>query len=144
MQGTKVNVMPDDFFISGKTGKFDEMGNRTSLRRRSTATDGLDTVFDLLCDSRRRYLLYCLVTVDGDVVEREAAVNAVRDYEAAGTEATDRSSREEIRNELYTDSLPRLGNAGVLDYDPRQGTVRFAGRPLLEEWVEHARDVELE
>lgn len=114
------------------------------MTRNSNVTDSLSTVFGLLCDSRRRYLLYYLSTRNGDVTELAAAVNAVSRYEAAGTEADDAFPREEVRIELHHDHLPRLSKAGVLDYDERQGTIRFAGDAALEEWVEATRNEELE
>lgn len=114
------------------------------MARDSTVTDSLSTIFSLLCDSRRRYLLYYLFTLDGTVVEFEAAVNAVYKYEAAEREAGDHSSREDVRITLHHDHLPRLANAGVLEYDRRQGTIRFTEPSVLEEWAEHARYKELE
>lgn len=112
------------------------------MARDSTVTESLSTVFGLLGDSRRRYLLYYLSTRDGDVAELPAAANAVARYEAAETD--DAASREEVKIELHHDHLPRLSKAEVLDYDERQGTIRFTGHPLLEAWVETVRDEELE
>lgn len=114
------------------------------MSRCSPVTDDLDTIFDLLYDSRRRYLLYYLVTGDSDVVELTAAVTAVRNYEAAGTETAGRPSREEVRSDLHLIHLPRLANASVLDYDRRQGTIRLTGHSELEHWVEHAHSKEIE
>lgn len=124
---------------SERNGKSD----RSPPTRDSDIADSLDTTFDNLGDSYRRYLLYYLFEVDEPTVEVEAAISAVYNYETAGGE-TDHLSRDEIRTELYERHLPRLERTGVLDYDARQGTIRFTGRPQLEEWVEHARHEELD
>ena len=131
----------DDFRSVG----WEKIGDEdfTSVTRNSTVTESLSTAFDLLGDSRRRYLLYYLRTREGDVAEFAAAVNAVSRYEAAGTETDDAASREDVKIELHHDHLPRLSKAGVLDYDERQGTIRFTGHPPLEAWVETARNEEL-
>lgn len=97
-----------------------------------------------MCDSRRRYLLYYLVAVDGEVFELADAVTAVRNHESAGTEMDDHSSREEVRTTLHHTHLPRLADAEILDYDPRQGTIRFTGHNEVEEWIEYAESKELE
>lgn len=135
--------MSDDVFVPDDEEWKSGAEDFAALTRTSTVTERLSTVFHLLCDPRRRYLLYYLVMVDGDVVEIPAAVNAVSNFEAADTETDDTSPKAEIRIALHHNHLPRLSNAGILDYDERQGTIRFTGNPALEEWVEHARQSEL-
>lgn len=142
--GIGMETMSDDLFKTGEGGRSDGGGNRTSGTRHSTGTENLGAVFDLFSNSRRRYLLEYLFTVAGDVVEFEAAVNAVYKYETAGTEAGDYSSRENVEIALHHNHLPRLANEGILDYDRRHGTIRFTGHPTLEDWVEHGRLKELE
>ena len=107
-------------------------------------TDELDTDFDLLRDARRRYLLYYLCEMYGNAAELEAVANAVYKYETAGTDAAEHSTRESVRIALHHIHLPLLADAGVVDYDTRQGTVRFTGDSTLEEWVERARREELD
>lgn len=106
--------MSDDVVDPNDGERNKERMNRTSVSRNATVTDNLDSMFSLLCDSRRRYLLYYLFTVDSNVVELEAAVNAVYTYETAGTETDDQASREAVRVSLHHTLLPRLGDAGVL------------------------------
>ena len=133
-----------DYYFGSREWERIEGGEFTSVTRNSTVTESLSTVFDLLGDSRRRYLLYYLSTLDGDVAEFPAAVNAVSRYEAVGTETHDAASREEVEIDIHHDHLPRLSKAGVLDYDERQGTIRFRGHPPLEAWIETVRNEELE
>lgn len=129
---------------NGGTGQNGGGDVPSSVTRDPAFTDGLDTDFEVLSDSRRRYLLYYLFSIDDDVTDLDAAVDAVCTYEAAGTGSDDRPSREIVRTELHHVHLPRLAEVGVLDYDPRQGTIRFDGRPSLEELTEHARYGEID
>lgn len=120
-----------------------EVGILSSVTRYSDVTDDLDTVFDLLCVARRRYLLYYLNTMDGKVAELEAAVDAVCAYEAGGTDTDNTPSRAQVWTDLLHAQLPRLADAGVLDYDQRHGTIHVADAPSLEEWLDHAQYKEL-
>jgi len=113
-----------------------------SVSRRSTTTGRLDTMFDVLSNPRRRYLLYHAADVDEAVVELEAAVEAVAEYERDGSETVDRSTWDDVRIALHHDHLPRLASAGILDYDDRQGTIRLPADDGLEEWVAFARSKE--
>lgn len=117
--------------------------NLTSITRFSDVSEYHDVIFDVLSVARCRYLIYYLLALDGNVAGFEAAVNAVYRYEAAGTEYDD-APRENIRVDLHHTQVPRLAEAGILEYDRRQGTLRFRGDPALEEWAEHVRSKELD
>lgn len=111
------------------------------MNRDAGPTDRLDAVFDVLRDSRRRYLLYHLTDADDGVFSLEELVQAVREYEADGD---DRPPRQAVRTSLVHDHLPRLGDLDVLEHDPRHGTVRFHGAGLLDGWLDRTRQVELD
>ena len=136
--------MSDPHFGEENEERNNRRGNLTSSTRYPRVTDSLDTVFDLLSDARRRYTLYYLFAMEGDVAEFEAVVNAVCNYEGAGTDSTSPSPPENIRVKLHHSHLPKLAEAGVIDYDRRQGTIRFTPTPPLEEWVEHAEWKEMD
>lgn len=135
--------MSDDTRADEGKGTSGETTDLASITRLSDVTEHHDVIFDVLSVARRRYLLYYLLTLDGNVAELEAAVNAVCRYETAGTEGDD-APRENVRIDLHYAQVPRLAEAGVLDYDRRQRTIRFRGDPALEEWAEHARYKELD
>lgn len=135
--------MSDDTWEDEGGGINEGAVNLTSITRLTDATEHHDAIFDALSAARRRYLLYYLLTLDTNVVEFEAAVNAVSKYEAAGTDSDD-APGETIRIDLHHTQVPCLEEAGILDYDRRQGTIRFRGGPVLEEWIEYARRKELE
>lgn len=114
------------------------------LTRDSQITDHLDTTFDLLRRAQRRYLLYYLHGMEGEVAEFEETVKAVCAYEAAGRERDESSAQQRVRINLHHAHLPHLDEAGIIDYDCRQGTIRFTDYTSLEEWLEHARYMEID
>lgn len=105
----------------------------------ATESAALDSVFQALSDRRRRYVLYYLTQVERDVVERADLVVAIRRIEAATPGSGEPAPADRVAADLHHNHLPRLAEAGFLDYDRRQGTVRYTETPALEEWVDHAR-----
>lgn len=105
------------------------------------ARSRVDAVFDVLADSRRRYALYCLVQEPDGVLERSDLAARIEATEE-GTERDETNGAAAIRRDLHHAQLPKLAEAGVIDYDTRQGTVRYTGSPGLDEWVEKARKQE--
>lgn len=136
--------MSDDEFGRGESERNGGRSETTQLTRHSRVTDSLDTAFDLLRAPRRRYLLYYLYEIGGEVVDTDDAIDAVCAYEARGTDRDGFPPREDVLIDLHHDHVPRLADAGVVEYDRRQGTIRFRGSAPLEEWLEHARHLELD
>lgn len=133
--------MTEDGFRAHGESRIGAANDRTLGDRRSATTDRLDAMFDVFCSSRRRYLLYHLVTVDEDVVELEDGVDAVQSYEA---ETVGRSPRRNVKTALHHNHLPRLADTSILDYDQRQETIRVTGDERFEAWVEFAQSREWE
>ncbi|WP_224333757.1 DUF7344 domain-containing protein [Haloprofundus halobius] len=115
-----------------------------SVTRNQVVTEELNSVCDLLASPRRRYLMYFLLSLDDTVAEFEAAVNAVRTYEAAGIGTDNPPPRENVKIDLHHNHIPQLAETRNCEYDRRQGTIRFSLSPALEELVEHARQKELD
>lgn len=111
--------------------------------RDSQSTNQLDSIFSVLQAPRRRYLLYYLYYREDPVLSLEEVVEAVQKYEAAGKKEDDLPSRQSVRTSLVHMHLPKLADLGVLDHDPRRGTIQFHGHLPLEEWLEWARRHEL-
>lgn len=109
-------------------------------------TDGeptLDRIFDLLGSRRRRYVLYYLNETDADVVTLDDVAERVVAWERewAGDDDADRDTHlEYVRTALHHNHLPRLADAGLVDYDPRSRTVRRWDEPSLEEWAKDEAD----
>ena len=107
----------------------------------SVPTPSLDTVFDLLSDQRRRYVLYHLVNAADDTVGYEDLAEQVAVWEAGGDPSEDHVDR--VATDLYHIHLPKLTESNVVDFDQRSGDVRFWGQPTVEEYAEHAAMQEL-
>lgn len=128
--------MSDDYSDIGRSGG--KLGLDRTVPPRLAEPDHLDDVFHVLADRRRRYLLYCLAQATDGLAERSQLVDAVAAFEAAAPGEEEPPPAGSIESELHHCHLPRLADAGFVDYDRRQGTVRYDPSPSLEEWLEHA------
>jgi len=99
-----------------------------------------DELFDLLSNARRRRVLAVLHRADGDAATLEELAERV-----VAPNADDGSGdREAAAISLHHVHLPKLADCGVIEYDARNETVRYRGRPerdrLRELAVETAGD----
>lgn len=108
----------------------------------SDTDTGVDTdeLFDLLSNARRRRVLAVLQRADGDAATLEELAERVvaRDTDDGSDDP------EAAAIALHHVHLPKLADCGVIEYDARNGTVSYCGRPerdrLLELAVETAGD----
>lgn len=113
-----------------------------------TASDGTpeldeDDVFHLLQNERRRRVLaYLREHDDGDGVDMREIVDAIAAEEHDTTVHALRSKeRQRVYIALYQSHLPKLDEAGVIDYDQRRGWVtRTPAAPALERYVLEGAD----
>jgi len=96
-------------------------------------TPSLETVFDVLADEDRREICRFLVSEAPDVVTVDGITNALTETEA---------ERERLALHCHHQHLPKLDEAGLIEYDPRSNAVRYWGQPTLEKWLDHARHVD--
>lgn len=99
-------------------------------------TDESETIsqnraFDILSNARRRFILSYLSKVDGPVELRELADEVAR-WET-GSDTLSRKERKRVYVSLYQTHIPRLHDAGVIDYDSESGLVQL---------VDRARDID--
>lgn len=104
----------------------------------TASTLDLDSVFGVLSDRRRRYALYALYRVEGGAMTIDRLAVRVDEMESDGRSGAAERRSNRIADELRERHVPRLVAAGVVEYDERSETVRYRGRPALEEWLEHA------
>jgi len=88
-----------------------------------TTTEELLTA---VADPQRRELLRYLRDTDGDVI-------SVGELAAAVAESDDPDERDRLQVALQHAHLPKLADTGVLAFDPRSSTVRYAGD---DRWVD--------
>lgn len=114
---------------------------RESDRLSTLSAPSLDAVFEILSARRRRYVLYSLHEAPEGVASIEDVAERVSLLERSDG---DESRFAEVRTSLCHVHLPKLEDAGFVEYDSRSETVRYWPQPSLEEWLEHARHKELE
>lgn len=79
----------------------------------------LDTIFDVVAHPHRRFLLARLGAGDGPLSVPEAAA-AIAAWEDGGAEPADARA---VEVGLYHAHLPKLAEAGLVEYDAAAGTV---------------------
>lgn len=104
----------------------------------------LDTVLELAANRRRRFALYVLVDATDDLSDFETLIEDVATLEAAHAHtALTRERYRETAADLYHWHLPVLADVGVVDFDTRDGLVRYWPHHVLETWVDRLRRDEL-
>lgn len=83
----------------------------------------VDTAFELLSNSRRRFVLSTVRKRD-EPVELSELSAAVAAHEAGiSTEAVDAAEQKRVYVSLYQSHIPKLESAGFVEYDPDCRTV---------------------
>lgn len=97
--------------------------NHVNLMLQSTESLSQDNVFDILSDSRRRYILYYLRKT-GEPVElgKLAEELAAWENEIPVGELT-KQQRKRVYVSLYQTHIQKLAEAGIIEYDPDSGLV---------------------
>lgn len=115
------------------SGPSEGPGGRQADEREAVAAQ-LDRAFGLLANHRRRHVLERLrATPDGT-----ASVEELVEYLVAADPDTDDRVRASLA--LQHEGLPRLDEAGVVDFDRRTGTVSYRGAELIEAILDFAAD----
>lgn len=83
-----------------------------------------DQFYRALASTHRRRLLYYLLETTESTVEELASVLGGWEVTTGGTMQTP-ADRSELRLELMHVHLPRLADAGLIAYDPDEGTVEL-------------------
>jgi DNA-binding transcriptional ArsR family regulator len=98
-------------------------------------TSDLDELFEVLANGQRRQILAYLDGIDDNV----AAFSDLIEHVADGSVGESTDARERVAVNLHHNHLPKLSDAGVVEYDVRSETVRYRGGPVVAEWVDIAR-----
>jgi hypothetical protein len=104
---------------------------------RAVVTPSIDDVFELLSNDCRRRICLFLCRAGIGVATLEDLV------EALAPEATE-AERDRLAINLHHRHLPKLDEAGIVDYDPRSNTARYWGQPTVEKWAEHVQALDEE
>ncbi|MCL7416417.1 MAG: hypothetical protein M8354_01070 [Halalkalicoccus sp.] len=101
----------------------------------------LDTVFGVLSDRRKRYVLYALRGAEGNAMTVEQLTRSVRRMEGSGI---DEDAPKRVAEDLRERHIPELVATDAVEYDERSETARYHSVPSLEEWLEHAEYKEID
>lgn len=119
---------------------------RKRYRRKSVVSDGgrppLDRVLQALSRERDRCILYCLT--ENEAVDIDELVDAVIELERDEPPATvPDGERRKVRTKLHHARLPKLEALGIVEYDKRNGAIRYRNPPPhFEDFLHLARELE--
>lgn len=85
-----------------------------------------DTVFDILSNSRRRYVLYYLRQQSEPVQVTTLAENVAAWENETDIESLEEQERKRVYVSLYQTHIPKLADTGLVEYDKDAGTVALA------------------
>lgn len=85
-----------------------------------------DVVFDLLSSPRRRFVLYYLNQVDGEVEIGELADEVAAWENDTDVDDLTSQQRKRVYVSLYQTHVPKMEDAGIIEYDSDRGVVALA------------------
>ncbi|AZH26282.1 DUF7344 domain-containing protein [Haloplanus aerogenes] len=87
-----------------------------------------DTIFSMLSNQRRRYVLYHLNREPGPVALRDLAEQIAAWENDVDVADLDYKQRKRAYTSLHQTHLPKLDDVGIVDYDRDGGTITLADR----------------
>jgi hypothetical protein len=109
-------------------------GEQNGPNNRNVDDRALNRAFDLLASQRRRYVLAELQSTADGVASVERLADSLLAHES------DSDDRDQVLVALYHQTLPRLDDSNVVDFDRRTDTVRYHGHKVVDELLEFATD----
>jgi len=85
-----------------------------------------DVVFDILSSPRRRYVLYYLRTTGESVKLTDLAEQVAAWENETDPDKITEQERKRVYVSLYQTHIPRLDDAGIIDYDKESGDIALA------------------
>lgn len=100
----------------------------------------VDTLLDILANANRRHLIDLL----RDRPDKTASFEAVTKHiiTEAGRDRGVQPNDDDVQVELYHTHLPKLADAGVVEYDIRSQTVRYHSNERLEALFDRVEDLQ--
>lgn len=136
------NGTDEDDGYDGERSDEDERGDRAESggeRPAGSVTLSLDATLELLANHDRRAIISYL----RDAPRQTATVDELAEHlvERCAAQTGERPGQSHVRSTLHHIHVPKLVDAGVVDYDARTQEVRYWGSERLEAWHERiARD----
>ncbi|WP_227378574.1 DUF7344 domain-containing protein [Haladaptatus halobius] len=116
------------------TEQLDREPTNTSQRKDSSSSPdlSLDTIFDILSHSHRRYVLSYLSQTEDDLATVADLVAFVSNHESEDETSVQRTQDDAVRVAMHHNHLPKLDDAGVIEFDTQSETIRYWAHPRLE------------
>lgn len=100
----------------------------------------LDGILDLLTDHQRREILQCLINSDDDTATIGELSEQLITQESERTGV--RPGRDQVEVQIYHTHLPKLTEAGIVEYDARNQELHYCQNARLEEVLEYVQSKE--
>lgn len=120
----------------------DDTGSESEDQPTDELPLSLDTILDLLANERRRYLLEYLWEQPDNVGSFEEATKTV--LAKIGRKPGVLPNDGDLQTDLLHHHLPKLADAGVIEYDTRSQTVCYRENERLEALYDRVREFELD
>lgn len=85
-----------------------------------------DTIFDILSNSRRRYVLYYLDQEPESIQLTDLAEHVAAWENGTDVDSLGKKESKRVYVSLYQTHIPKLAEAGLIEYDKEAGTVSLA------------------
>lgn len=119
------------------TGSEDNSGeNNGCCDGNRMSSEALDRLLEAVAVQRRRLILYSLKDIEDDVISLDDLADKIAPNDPQFADP------DRIRFVLHHRDLPKLAELGQLDYDSRQGTIRYHRNDAVEALLEHLKKVE--
>ena len=124
----------------------DERGSGYAERDSAPALEeiplSVDAMLDILANAHRRYLLAFLREQPGNTASFEAAAKHI--ITEVGRDQGAQPNHDEVQVDLHHHHLPKLADAGVVEYDVRSQTIRYEVTDRLEDMFDRVREFQSE
>ena len=90
-----------------------------------------DVIFEVLAHSRRRRVCEVLAAADREYFPIEPLAERILERESAAESPIDDRIRS-VAVQLYHVHLPKLADAGLLEFDAEMKAVTYEGHPIVE------------
>lgn len=89
----------------------------------AASTLSRETIFEMLSNTRRRYVLHCLFQEERQHSVRELSTQLAAWENEIPVSEVSYEQRRRVHTTLHQLHLPKLADSGIIEYDPRAGTV---------------------
>ncbi|WP_433625749.1 DUF7344 domain-containing protein [Halomicrococcus sp. NG-SE-24] len=110
---------------SGMAGRVPDILDSDASKERDDPLSR-DMVFDVLKNQRRRYALHYLKQIDGTVQLSDLAEQVAAWENDTAVDTISAAERKRVYTALYQSHLPKLDDAGIVDYNQNRGIVELS------------------